>query len=141
MKKKYFLPARTLLLILLLSGCGKTVLYDGVYSGRSEADDTGAYGEVRITIAEGKIMDCVFVTWQKDGTRKDAEYGKVNGEISNQDFYDKAQLAVRAMESYAQEYVKRQDLKALDAVSGATIAYNQFLEAVEIALEKAGKSQ
>jgi major membrane immunogen (membrane-anchored lipoprotein) len=142
MKKKYFLPARLLLLlVLLLAGCGKTVLYDGVYTGRSEADDTGAYGEVRITIALGKITDCSFVTWQKDGSRKDSEYGKVNGEISNQDFYDKAQLAVRAMESYAREYLKSQDLKALDAISGATIAYNQFLEAVEIALEKARKLQ
>jgi major membrane immunogen (membrane-anchored lipoprotein) len=137
-KKKYFLPA---LLILLLTGCGKTVLYDGVYSDRSEADDTGAYGEVQLTIAEGKITDCRFVTWQKDGTIKDADYGKVNGEISNQAYYDKAQLAVRAMESYAQQYVSAQDLKAVDAVSGATIAYNQFREAVENAHAQAGKSR
>jgi major membrane immunogen (membrane-anchored lipoprotein) len=138
MKKKYFLPV---LLILFLAGCGKTVLYDGVYSDRSEADDSGAYGEVQLTIAEGKITDCRFVTWQKDGTIKDADYGKVNGEISNQAFYDKAQLAVRAMETYAQAYVRTQDMKAIDAISGATNSYNQFLEAVENAHAQARKSR
>jgi major membrane immunogen (membrane-anchored lipoprotein) len=138
MGKKYCLTA---LLILLLAGCGKSVLNDGVYSGRSGADDTGAYGEVRLTVAEGKIADCRFVTWQKDGTTKGGDYGKVNGEISNQAFYDKAQLAVRAMDAYAKDYVRTQDLKAVDAVSGATIAYNQFREAAGEALTQAGKSR
>jgi major membrane immunogen (membrane-anchored lipoprotein) len=126
----------TALLILLLAGCGKPVLHDGVYSGRSEADDTGAYGEVTVTIEAGKVTECRFVTWQKDGTPKGADYGKVNGEISNQAYYDKAQLAVRAMDTYAKAYVRAQDLKAFDAVSGATIAYDQFRQALGEALEK-----
>jgi major membrane immunogen (membrane-anchored lipoprotein) len=63
----------------------------------------------------------------------------VNGEISNQAYYDKAQLAVRAMEAYAQQYVATQDVKAVDAVSGATIAYDQFREAVGEALAGAGQ--
>jgi major membrane immunogen (membrane-anchored lipoprotein) len=134
MEKKYCLTA---LLVLLLAGCGKPVLKDGVYSGRSEADDSGAYGEVELVIAEGNVTDCRFVTWQRDGTIKDADYGKVNGEISNQAYYDKAQLAVRAMDAYAEAYVRGQSLKAVDAVSGATIAYNQFREAVGEALDQA----
>ncbi|MDR3301915.1 MAG: FMN-binding protein [Spirochaetaceae bacterium] len=129
------------LLILLLAGCGKPVLNDGVYSGRSEADDTGAYGEVQLTIAEGNIADCRFVTWQKDGTIKGADYGKVNGEISNQAYYDKAQLAVRAMDVYAQQYVATQKLEAVDAISGATNSHNQFREAVADALEQAAESR
>jgi major membrane immunogen (membrane-anchored lipoprotein) len=123
----------------LFAGCAAPAYKDGAYTGRSGADDTGAYGEVTLTIAGGKVTDCRFVTWQKDGTIKDADYGKVNGEISNQAYYDKAQLAVRAMQQYAAQYLETQDLKALDAVSGATIAYNQFIEAAEIALEQAGK--
>ncbi|MDR2393192.1 MAG: FMN-binding protein [Treponema sp.] len=120
-----------------ISGCGKEIYRDGTYTGTSSLDDTGAYGEVHLTIAAGKIRQCRFVTWQKNGTIKDEDYGKVNGEISNQDFYEKAQLAVRAMERYAVQYVEVQDLKKVDAVSGATIAYHQFIEAVEQALEKA----
>ncbi|MDR0876903.1 MAG: FMN-binding protein [Treponema sp.] len=121
--------------LLLLSACGKPALKDGVYFGRSSADDTGAYGEVNITVRSGIISACDFVTRQKDGKIKGEDYGKINGEISNQAFYDKAQLAVRAMETYAAQYVENQSLKSLDAISGATIAYNQFIEAVEEALK------
>jgi major membrane immunogen (membrane-anchored lipoprotein) len=124
---------------MLFAGCGKQAYQDGVYSGQSEADDTGAWGEVTLTIAGGRTTGCGFLTRQKDGAVKDENYGKVNGEISNRDFYDKAQLAVRAMAQYARQYQETGDIKKVDAVSGATIAYNQFLEAVENALEKAKK--
>jgi major membrane immunogen (membrane-anchored lipoprotein) len=139
MKKIFGLIAAGCLGLLVLGACGKTGYTDGTYSGRSGADDTGAWGEVTITIAGGKVARCSFVTRQKDGTVKDEDYGKVNGEIANRTFYEKAQLAVRAMEQYAGEYVEKQSLKELDAVSGATIAYNQFIEAVENALEGAAK--
>ncbi|MDR1956067.1 MAG: FMN-binding protein [Treponema sp.] len=123
--------------VLGLAACGKAAYRDGVYTGTSNPDDTGAYGEVSLTVADGKVSRCRFVTWQKDGTIKGEDYGKVNGEISNQDFYDKAQLAVRAMDQYAAQFAEVQDLKRVDAVSGATNSYNQFIEAVEQALEKA----
>ncbi|MDR2376643.1 MAG: FMN-binding protein [Treponema sp.] len=122
---------------LLTGGCGKAAYKDGSYTGRSGEDDTGAWGEVSLGITGGKISACEFITRQKDGTVKDENYGKVNGEISNRDFYDKAQLAVAAMKTYAAAYQRTGSLKDVEAVSGATIAYNQFLEAVENALEKA----
>jgi major membrane immunogen (membrane-anchored lipoprotein) len=124
-------------LVLLAAACGKSAYKDGVYSGISSPDDTGAYGEVSLTVAGGKITVCRFLTWQKDGSVKDENYGKVNGEISNADFYNKAQLAVRAMDQYARELIEKQALNKIDAVSGATIAYNQFTEAVVNALEAA----
>jgi major membrane immunogen (membrane-anchored lipoprotein) len=140
MRKRFFYFFRVLLLtVILLAGCGKPGYKDGVYFGKSSEDDTGAWGEVTITISNDKAADCVFITRQKDGTVKDENYGKVNGEISNQDFYAKAQLAVRAMEQYAKEYIAKQELEKIDVVSGATIAYNQFLEAAGEALEKAEK--
>ncbi|GHV75464.1 FMN-binding domain-containing protein [Spirochaetia bacterium] len=122
---------------VLLSSCSKAVLSDGVYRGKSSADDMGAYGEITLTVTGGRIAACDFVTWQKDGTVKGEDYGKVNGEIANRDFYEKAQLAVRAMKKYAEQYEETRDLNAVEAVSGATIAYNQFLEAAEEALESA----
>jgi major membrane immunogen (membrane-anchored lipoprotein) len=128
-----------LLAALLLAGCGKAEYRDGVYAGKSGADDTGSWGEVTISITEGRIAGCEFITRQKDGTVKGEDYGKVNGEISNRDYYEKAQLAVRAMEQYAAACRESGDLGKVEAVSGATIAYGQFIEAVEAALEKAGK--
>jgi Major membrane immunogen, membrane-anchored lipoprotein len=125
----------------LLSGCGggsgEAAYKDGTYTGYSSEDDRGAYGEAAITIEGGKITDCRYVTWQQDGTIKDENYGKVNGEISNQDYYDKAQLAVSAMAQYARELVEVQKPEDVDAVSGATVAYDQFNEAVSDALNKA----
>ncbi|MDR1291932.1 MAG: FMN-binding protein [Clostridiales Family XIII bacterium] len=108
---------------------------DGVYTGKSSEDENGAYGEVTITIEDGKVTDCAYVTWQKDGSIKDEDYGKVNGEISNQDYYDKAQLAVEAMSQYASQFAETGDLAKVDAVSGATNSYNQFSEAVADALK------
>lgn len=142
MKKKIIYPALTLALTLsLLSGCNgrsEDISYkNGTYTGKSSEDDRGAYGEATITIADNKITDCKYVTWQSDGRVKDEEYGEVNGKISNQDYYDKAQLAVEAMTQYARELVEVQKLEDVDAVSGATIAYNQFVEAAKKALEEA----
>jgi major membrane immunogen (membrane-anchored lipoprotein) len=127
------------LALLLAAGCGKAVYQDGVYAGKSGPDDTGSWGEVTVTITDGRVSGCEFITRQKDGTIKGDDYGKVNGEISNRDFYDKAQLAVRAMAQYAAAYRETGDLGELDAVSGATVSYNQFVEAVEAALEGARK--
>ncbi|MDR1932669.1 MAG: FMN-binding protein [Spirochaetales bacterium] len=139
MKNISLIAALTAAAFLILAGCGGGALRDGVYAGASGKDDTGAWGEVSLTVRDGKVADCVFVTRQKDGTIKGEDYGKVNGVISNQDYYNKAQLAVRAMEQYARQYAESRDLDAVQAVSGATIAYDQFIEAVENALEDAKK--
>ena len=122
---------------LVMAACGKAPLKDGVYEGASGADDTGAWGEVSVTVREGRVAACVFITRQKDGTVKAEDYGKINGEISNADYYEKAQLAVRAMERYAKQFTETGNLNKVDAVSGATIAHNQFVEAAEAALKKA----
>jgi major membrane immunogen (membrane-anchored lipoprotein) len=123
----------------LLSGCGGASYKDGVFTGKSGEDDDGAYGEATVTIEKGEIADCQFVTWQKDGSVKDGNYGKVNGEISNQDFYDKAQLAVKAAAQYAEQFKQTRKLSEVDAVSGATVSYDQFLEATQNALAQARK--
>ena len=122
---------------LAIAGCAAAGLKDGVYEGTSGADDTGAWGEISVRVRDGTVAGCSFTTRQKDGTVKGADYGTINGEIANADFYAKAQLAVRAMERYAQEFAAAGKLDKVEAVSGATISYNQFLEAAEQALKKA----
>jgi major membrane immunogen (membrane-anchored lipoprotein) len=132
-----FFAGLLLAVALAAVGCGSSGYKDGTYSGKSGPDEDGAFGEATLTIAGGKIVDCRFVTWQKDGSVKDEDYGKINGEISNRSYYDKAQLAVAAMEKYARDLSRTGKLEEVDAVSGATIAYDQFREAVEEALESA----
>ena len=127
-----------------LAGCGGSAGYaDGTYEGRSEmyedneGGDGDGYGVVSLTISGGVITECTFSTFQLDGSPKDAEYGKEGGVVANQDYYNKAQRAVQACDEYARQLAETGDLKKVDAVSGATINYNQFQDAVKDALNKA----
>lgn len=143
MHKLVMLPA-AIALTLLLTGCGEKTYADGTYQGRSadyvneEDDEAGnGYGMVELTITGGQITACTYQTYELDGTLKDEEYGKENGEIKNKDFYNKAQKARAACDNYAQQLVAKQSVQDVDAVSGATVNYHEFQEAVEDALKKA----
>ena len=134
------------LALLTLAGCGGSASYaDGTYEGKSEmyedneGGDGDGYGVVELTISGGTITDCTFSTFQLNGDPKDAEYGKEGGVIANQDYYNKAQRAVQACDQYAQELVEAGELKGVDAISGATINYNQFQDAVKDALRQAAE--
>ena len=130
----------------LLTGCGgKKVSYkDGTYEAQSSVfenddgtDDGNGYGVVTLTIEGGKISDCTFVTYEADGTLKDEDYGKEDGRIANKDYYNKAQKANAACAEYASMLVQNGQLDGIDSISGVTINYNEFKEAVELALKKA----
>ena len=147
MKKKITGAAAALLTLSMLSGCGGTVSYnDGTYEARSSefinddgSEEGNGYGVVKITISGGAISDCEFTTYELDGTQKGEDYGKKQGSIANKDFYNKAQKAVAACGKYAADLVAAGELDLVDAVSGATINYQQFTEAVSEALSKAEK--
>ena len=131
------------LTVTVLAGCGGSDSYkDGTYTGKStvfeEEDGEGdGYGEVTITIQDGVITACDFKTYEPDGTLKDEDYGKQNGEIANQDYYNKAQKALAGANEYGKMLVETGDFHAIDSISGATISYNQFMEAVDDALYQA----
>lgn len=132
---------------LVLAACGGSVTYkDGTYTGKSavwEDEDEGngnGYGVAEVTITDGKISDCTFTTYEPDGTQKQGkEYGMVNGKIGNQDYYNKAQRALAANEVYAEQLVQTGTVDGVDLVSGATISYSEFQEAVGNALDQAAE--
>ncbi|MBQ5316659.1 MAG: FMN-binding protein [Oscillospiraceae bacterium] len=127
---------------LMLTACGGSYK-DGTYEGRSESREgnEGGYGDgygvVTLTIKDNTIIACEYKTYQPDGTVKDENYGKQDGEIANTDFYNKAQRPVKACDQYAKELVEKGKLDSVDAVSGATISYDEFREAVKDALRQA----
>lgn len=147
MKKKIIAVLAALLAVAVLAGCGGKASYnDGTYEARSAeyvnddgSEEGNGYGIVKITISGGVISDCEFTTYELDGTRKGEDYGKKEGSIANKDFYNKAQKAVAACDKYAADLVAAGELDLVDAVSGATINYQQFTEAVSEALAKAEK--
>ncbi len=129
-----------------ITGCGgkKTSYKDGTYEAQSTpyenedgTDDGNGYGVVQITIEGGKISDCTFATYELDGTPKGEDYGKEDGRIANKDYYNKAQKANASCAEYASMLVMNGGLDGIDAISGATINYKEFKEAVELALEQA----
>lgn len=141
--------------VTLLAGCGQKEgspvagqkdislsgnYKDGRYTAKSSADDNGAVGEIALVIANGKITKVDYKGIKKDGKIKDGEYGKTSGKIENQEFYNKAQLAVKAAATYGPKLIETQDLEKIDAVSGATVSYNQFTEAAKKALKQADKN-
>lgn len=129
----------------ILSACGGSASYaDGDYEAQSaiyeadEEDDGGdGYGVVKLTIKDNTITACEFTTYMPDGTLKDADYGKEGGVVANQDYYNKAQRAVAACSNYAEQLVAKGELSAVDCISGATISYGEFQEAVKLALKDA----
>lgn len=146
MKKMLILALSAILAVtaVILAGCGGEVKYsDGTYTGRSsvyEGDEDGSgagYGEITITISGGVITDSVFLTYEPDGTLKDEDYGKQDGEVANRDFYNKAQRAVLASTKYGETLSEKGDASEVDVISGATISYGEFKEAVADALSKA----
>lgn len=146
MKKFMIISLAAVLTACMLGGCGgKKVSYkDGTYEAQSSVfenddgtDDGNGYGVVSLTIKDGKISDCTFTTYEADGTLKDEEYGKEGGRIANKDYYNKAQKANAACAEYASMLVQNGQLDGIDSISGATINYNEFKEAVETALKEA----
>ena len=145
MRKEIVIPA-VLTLAVCLTACGEKTYADGSYQGRSadyvneDGDTSGnGYGIVNLTVSGGQITACEYKTYELDGTFKDEDYGKENGESKDKDFYNKAQKARAACEKYAQQLVAKQQVKDVDAVSGATVNYLEFQEAVAVALKKKKK--
>lgn len=138
MRKWFTVMVVTIVAAVILTGCGGgRKLKDGVYSGQSSPDGRGAVGEITLEIEDGKIVNAEYQTRMKDGNLKDEDYGKVDGVITDEAQYEKAQTAVRAMPEYAAALVETQDTAKVDAISGATNTHNQFVEAANNALAEA----
>lgn len=117
--------------MLLLAGCSG--LKNGSYEGKSSEDSRGAYGVVKLKVEGGKITQAEFIQYNGDGTVKDENYGKEAGDEN----YQKAQNALKSAVQYAEKLMETQDIKKVDAISGATSSWNQFQEAAKDALGKA----
>lgn len=151
MRTKWIILGITgILCIILLAGCGesskKATWKDGTYTAQSSvftnddgSEDGNGYGVVTLTIKDGAIAECTYQTFEVDGTLKDEEYGKQNGSIANRDYYSKAQKAVAACDEYAKMLIANEGLDGIDAISGATVNYNEFVEAVNLALKEAAQ--
>ena len=141
-------------LTLFVSGCGDdkppqqnktasqdidlSTTHEGTYTVESSRDDKLGYSTLKLVIENHKITQAEFTGIDLFGNVKDEEYGAL---ISGKDSadYKKAQIAVKANSEYAKQLVNTQSLEKVDAISGATISYNQFVETVNKAVDEAKK--
>ena len=117
----------------------KSVKYkDGVYKSLANIkDDWGGTAEVEIKIEDGKIVECTFLSYEKNGNLKGPEYGKVDGVIKNMGLYKIAQASVLRAAEYGQKLIETQNIDDVDVIAGASISYKLFKDAVENALQGA----
>ena len=147
MKKILAFICAALMIASVCAGCGSVsrTYKDGTYTGKSgvySGDEEGngnGYGEVTISIKDNKITACEFKTYEENGTLKDDDYGKIDGEIKNRDYYNKAQKAIKGSEAYANAIIGKINPEEVDSISGATFSYDQFTDAVFDALDKAAE--
>lgn len=141
MSKGFLSSLLILSLCLIAQGCTRE--YDaknfvpGVYEAKSSADDDGGYGVAKVTIKNRKIVDVDYHTYTEDGKLKDVDYGKIHGEASNKDYYDKAQFAVASQQKYVKQLLDVQNINMVDGITGASIIYSQFKESIGLTLDQA----
>ena len=112
-------------------------LKDGTFTGQSSTLDANVdgdgYGIISITVENGKIVDAKFEAFLPDGTPKDKDYGKDGA------YYAVAQKAVSTGDDYTKALIESGSIDGVDAISGATYLYDQFVEATEVALKEASE--
>ncbi len=138
MKKKIYLVVAVVLALALLVACAPEQsngngngngnvttpegLADGVYTGTTDKDERGNYGEAKITISDGKITEAEYVEYTEDGKPKSKENG-----------YE-YEAVLESFEALANELVEKQNVDEVDDYSGATATTDKFREAVKLAL-------
>ncbi len=110
---------------------------DGTYTIESSRDEKLGNSTLTLTIKDKKIVAASFTGYDLFGNVKDENYGALTGKDSAD--YKKAQVAVDAIKVYPAQLVETQDLGKVDAISGASISYGQFVETTRRAVEEASK--
>ena len=148
--KKLF--AMMFLTSILMSGCGGdekippspvqnkfdlSNAKDGTYTVESSRDEKLGKSVLTLTIENKKIVAAEFTGYDLFGNVKNEDYGALTGKDSAD--YKKAQIAVNAIKDYPKQLLETQDLNKVDAISGASISYSQFVETATSALNEATK--
>ena len=132
--KKWLSLALCAVLMLSLCACGgnDTGNTDGpvTKTARTQKDDYGNESEIKVTLEGDKIT---AVEWNEysNGEKKDANYGKDQGEEK----YQQAQDALKGSATYPTQLMEKQDINQVEAVTGATQSYNTFVELYKKAIK------
>lgn len=118
----------------------KETYMDGIYEGRSRSKyiHEPFMGHVVLQISQGKIKDIRFsITDTLNHEVFNEKYEKHYA--GNNEYIIQCRNDWRGTNLYPAMLLKKQDIRKIDAISGATWSYNIFTACVNIALSKAQK--
>ena len=110
---------------------------DGEYNGTSRSIyiEEPFYGHALLTIEKGRIVKVDFCVRDSDKhVTFDGEYEKYYA--GNDLYVQQCRNDWKGIQAYPDSLLKYQDLSKVDAISGATWAYNIFSASVKEALNK-----
>ncbi|WP_105121264.1 FMN-binding protein [Streptococcus suis] len=112
------------------------VLKDGTYKAESSKDDYGYKIVHTLTVKDGKISESKFDYEAEDGSLKSAN------EEYNKKMKDKAGVSAgEAIEQLNAALVEKQELSAVEVVSGATHTSEDFKKSAEALLAAAAEGK
>lgn len=124
------------LILILMAFTADNPKKDGEYKGTSRSiyTDEPYYGHTRLTIEKGRIVKVDFCIRDSDKhVIFDGEYEKY---FAGNDLYvQQCRNDWKGIQAYPDSLIKHQDLSKVDAISGATWAYNIFSASVKEALK------
>lgn len=151
--KKIVTGSLLLAAMLAFSGCGEekkpapvkpaaaafdlSKAKDGTYTAESASDSYMGRGRLTVIIKNHKIVAADFVGLSPDGKEKDETYGMTDGQIKDERKYKIAQNSLKANNSYGAQLLQTQQPGEVDAIAGATVSYDQFMETAQKVLEQA----
>ena len=114
----------------------KRELRNGTFEAKSQSyyDSENYWGYVRLQIQEGKIVDVKFKI--RDSTLHESFDAKYEAHFAgNELFIQQSRNDWKGVQQYPIKLLEKQNIKEVDAVSGATWSYNYFRSCVEKALK------
>jgi len=108
---------------------------DGTYSGEAEVKEVGGTIKLELVVSGGKITSIDMQNLDREGKEKGQDYGK--SEPMNQGLYSIAQNSILGTDKLPGLLVDSQDPDSIDAVSGATLSREAFVQAAKAALDGA----
>lgn len=108
---------------------------DGTYSGEAEVKEVGGTIKLNLVVSGGKITSVDMQNLDREGKEKGEDYGK--SEPLNQGLYSIAQNSILGTNKYPSRLIESQDPDQIDAVSGATLSRDAFVQAAKAALDSA----
>ena len=139
MIKKIFFTFFVLILVAFSNG---GFYKDGIYSGASRAMylDEPYYGFSKIAIENGKVVEVHFsVRDSSKGILFDEKYERFFA--GNDEYINQCRNDWKGINAYPDSFLKYQDLKKVDVISGATWSHNLFVSSTQEALSAAEKEK